>query len=54
MQTLVIIPTYNERKNLERVVGLVFAELPQTHILIMDDSSPDGTADIAKELIASR
>jgi dolichol-phosphate mannosyltransferase len=47
---LVVIPTYNERENLALIVERVRASVPGTHILIVDDSSPDGTGDIADEL----
>lgn len=50
MKTLVIIPTYNEAENIEKLVQEVFAFLPQTEILIIDDNSPDGTGRIADEL----
>ncbi len=47
---LVIIPTYKEKENIEKIVRYVF-NLPESfHILIIDDNSPDGTADIVKSL----
>ncbi|MEJ2584410.1 MAG: polyprenol monophosphomannose synthase [Robiginitalea sp.] len=47
---LVIIPTYNEIENIEAIVRAVF-DLPRTyHVLIVDDGSPDGTADRVREL----
>ena len=47
---LVIIPTYNEKENIEAIIRKVFS-LPGTyHILVIDDGSPDGTADIVKTL----
>ncbi|TWV12364.1 polyprenol monophosphomannose synthase [Bacteroidaceae bacterium HV4-6-C5C] len=53
MQTsdsIVIIPTYNERENIEKIIRAVF-ELEKTfHILIIEDGSPDGTASIVKKL----
>lgn len=53
MQTsdsIVIIPTYNERENIENIIRAVFG-LPKTfHILVIEDGSPDGTAAIVKEL----
>jgi dolichol-phosphate mannosyltransferase len=50
----VILPTYNEAENLERIVGAVLAELPTSgRILIVDDSSPDGTGQIADRLAAA-
>lgn len=50
-ENIVIIPTYKEKENIEKIIRFVF-ELPkQFHILIIDDNSPDGTADIVKKLI---
>jgi dolichol-phosphate mannosyltransferase len=49
-RTLVIIPTYNELENLPLIVGRVHAALPDVHILIVDDGSPDGTGQLADEL----
>jgi dolichol-phosphate mannosyltransferase len=46
----VILPTYNEAENLERVVAAVLAAVPNAHILVVDDSSPDGTGAIADAL----
>ena len=43
-------PTYNERQNLESITGRVRAALPEADLLIVDDSSPDGTGDIADKL----
>jgi dolichol-phosphate mannosyltransferase len=50
---LVIIPTYNERDNLERVVGRLHAAVADAHVLVVDDGSPDGTGRIADELAAA-
>ena len=50
MKTLVISPTYNERKNITALVEAVFKVNPDYHLLIIDDNSPDGTADLVKEL----
>ena len=47
---LVIIPTYNEAENLEKIVGRVHAVNPQVHILVADDNSPDGTGKLADGL----
>lgn len=47
---LVVIPTYNEVENLPRIVARVRASVPEAHILIADDNSPDGTAKVADEL----
>ncbi|MBM3253039.1 MAG: glycosyltransferase, partial [Candidatus Omnitrophica bacterium] len=46
----VVIPTYNEKENIERIVSTICKILPQAHIVIVDDNSPDGTGDIAKQL----
>ena len=50
MQTLIIIPTYNEIDNLEKLSREIFLVLPQTDILIVDDNSPDGTGKLAERL----
>lgn len=48
---LVVIPTYNERENLEEMVRKVFSLDKDFHLLIVDDSSPDGTGEIVKGLV---
>ncbi len=49
-ETIVIIPTYNERENIEAIIAAVFS-LPQPfHILVVDDNSPDNTGDIVESL----
>ena len=47
---LVIIPTYNEAENVERITGRVRAAVPDAHILVADDNSPDGTGELADRL----
>lgn len=47
---VVIIPTYNERENIERLVRSILQEQPELDVLIMDDGSPDGTGEIADGL----
>ena len=47
---VVIIPTYNEKENIENIIRAVFFLPKQFHILVIDDGSPDGTALIVKEL----
>lgn len=49
-KNLVIIPTYNEKENVEKMLRYVFALPKEFHVLIVDDGSPDGTADIVKKL----
>lgn len=48
---VVIIPTYNEKENIENIVRAVFSLNGGYHVLVIDDGSPDGTADIVKGLI---
>ena len=52
MKTLIVTPTYNERKNILELVSTLFELNPDFHILVVDDSSPDGTAEIVEELQA--
>ena len=47
---LIVIPTYNEIENIEAIIKAVFAQNDEFHILIVDDNSPDGTADKVREL----
>ena len=47
---IVIIPTYNEKENIERIIRKVFSLDGGYEILIIDDGSPDGTAAIVKSL----
>lgn len=50
INALVVIPTYNERENLPRIVPEVLAQDPRISILVVDDNSPDGTGTLADEL----
>ncbi|MDR2270699.1 MAG: polyprenol monophosphomannose synthase [Sphingobacterium sp.] len=52
-ESLVIIPTYNEKENIEKIIRKVFSLSHTFDILIVDDGSPDGTADIVKSLQAN-
>jgi len=47
---LVVIPTYNESANLPTIVSRVRSSVPEAHVLVADDNSPDGTGDIADKL----
>lgn len=49
--SIVIIPTYKEKDNIERIIRKVFSLEKDFHILIIEDNSPDGTADIVRSLI---
>lgn len=51
MKSLIIIPTYNEKENIEKIIRKVFSLDFLFHILIVEDNSPDGTADIVKKLM---
>ncbi|HBI40507.1 MAG TPA: dolichyl-phosphate beta-D-mannosyltransferase [Tenacibaculum sp.] len=48
--TIVIIPTYNEKENIEPIIRATFSQEKKFHILVVDDSSPDGTAAIVRKL----
>ncbi len=50
MDKIVIIPTYNEKENIGSIILAIFSLQKSYHVLIVDDGSPDGTADIVKEL----
>lgn len=50
MKKLVIIPTYNEKENITSIIKAVLSLDGDFHILVVDDSSPDGTADIVRKL----
>lgn len=49
--SLVIIPTYNEKENIERILAKVFSFDHPFHVLVVDDGSPDGTAQLVKNLL---
>jgi dolichol-phosphate mannosyltransferase len=50
---LVVVPTYDERENLEPIVARVRTAVPQAHVLVADDNSPDGTGQVADALAAA-
>jgi len=50
VEKLVVIPTYNERENISNILHAIFDLNQGLHVLVIDDSSPDGTADIVREL----
>jgi len=49
-RTVIIMPTYNERQNLEIIAGRVRESVPAADLLVVDDNSPDGTGDLADKL----
>ena len=52
-ETLIILPTYNEIESLQRVLGRIRQSVPQADVIIVDDSSPDGTGRLADQLAAT-
>jgi dolichol-phosphate mannosyltransferase len=52
-RVLIVTPTYNERDNIERFVEGALRWVPEAHVLIVDDASPDGTGDVADRLAAA-
>jgi dolichol-phosphate mannosyltransferase len=52
-RVLVIIPTYNERENIEPIVTRLRESVPSAHVLVVDDASPDGTGAVADDLAAA-
>jgi Glycosyltransferases involved in cell wall biogenesis len=54
MKRLVIIPTYNEKENIEAIITAVFGLPVNFHVLVIDDGSPDGTAAIVKRMIGEQ
>ncbi len=53
-KALVVVPTYNERDNIRRLVPLVLEQDPRLEILIIDDASPDGTGQLAEQIAAAQ
>ncbi|QDR79570.1 polyprenol monophosphomannose synthase [Sporomusa termitida] len=51
---LVIIPTFNERSNIARLLCLIYSAVPGIHILVVDDASPDGTGELIEQLQAEK
>ncbi|MBE9504742.1 MAG: polyprenol monophosphomannose synthase [Proteobacteria bacterium] len=54
MKTIIVIPTYNEKDNIENLVNEILDLNLDIHVLIVDDNSPDGTGDIADDLAKRR
>jgi len=52
LKAVVVIPTYNERDNLERLARQILSQDPAIHLLVVDDNSPDGTGALADQLAA--
>jgi dolichol-phosphate mannosyltransferase len=54
LSTCIVIPTYNERENLDPLLSSIFDSVPDALVLFVDDGSPDGTADVAETLAEER
>jgi len=50
-QAIIVVPTYNEKGNIERVYREIFRAVKDCHLLIVDDNSPDGTGEVADRLV---
>jgi len=50
MKDVIIIPTYNEKKNIGKLLRIISSILPSTHVLVVDDNSPDGTSEEVKKI----
>ncbi|MFP4528728.1 MAG: polyprenol monophosphomannose synthase [Candidatus Kapaibacterium sp.] len=50
MKSIVVVPTYNEKDNIEKLIPAIFEQIEGINILIVDDNSPDGTADIVRSM----
>ena len=50
MHVVAVMPTYNERENLETIAGRLRAAVPDADLLIVDDNSPDGTGELAGKM----
>jgi len=53
MKTIVVIPTYNEKDNIESIIKAIFKAKSDIHILVVDDNSPDGTSQIVEKMKSS-
>jgi dolichol-phosphate mannosyltransferase len=52
-RTVVVIPTFNERENIERLIPAILEQDGQTSVVVVDDSSPDGTSEVVERLAAA-
>jgi dolichol-phosphate mannosyltransferase len=50
MNTIIVIPTYNEVSNISKLISTIHQYVPDIHLLIVDDNSPDGTADVVSSI----
>lgn len=52
MKKIIVVPTYNERKNIVELLPLIFKYNPDANVMVVDDNSPDGTAQAVKDMMA--
>ncbi len=53
MRPIILLPTYNEKENIQDIINRILAELPCADIMVIDDNSPDGTASLVENMIAT-
>lgn len=51
MNDVIVVPTYNERENIKKLVPAIFAAIPSVRVIVVDDDSPDGTAGAVRSLM---
>jgi dolichol-phosphate mannosyltransferase len=51
MKDIIVVPTYNEKNNITMIISRIFQAVPHVHIVVVDDNSPDGTADEVRRII---
>ncbi len=54
MRDVIVLPTYNEKENIRAMISEIFSVVPQVYIVVVDDTSPDGTAAIVKEMMKTQ
>lgn len=52
MKSIVVIPTYNEIENIERIINKIHEVIPEMHVLVVDDNSPDGTSQAVEKMMS--
>ena len=52
-RTLIVVPTYNESGNIQQLIDAIFANLPDVHVLVVDDDSPDKTGELVEKIAMS-
>jgi dolichol-phosphate mannosyltransferase len=52
MKAIVVVPTYNEKDNIEKLIPMILEQVEGINILVVDDNSPDGTAELVRQMMA--